>query len=60
MKFELTITLTYDVDPEDYAEDQSPQEMVDSDVAAADDSPESFLAAAWPYQCKVTGKVLEE
>jgi len=60
MKFQLTFVVTYEVDPENYEEDKSPTEMVDEDVADAEELPERFFANAHPYQCKVTGKVIEE
>jgi len=60
MKFQLTFTVTYDAYLEDYDEGKTPAEMVDEDAAAAQQNPIQFMIAAYPYHCKVTGKVIEE
>lgn len=60
MKFEVTIVLTYEADPEDYGNELSTAEMLDADVADADSNLPAFVSSAFPYQQKISGKIIEE
>lgn len=60
MKFQITLTIEYEVSPESYGEDKSPAEMVDIDVASYDKEPDLLAELCQIHPYKISGKVLEE
>lgn len=60
MKFQITLTVEFEAEPEWYGEDKSPQEMLDIDIKNYDEEPWNLAELCQTHSYKVSGKVLEE
>ena len=60
MKFQITLSVEFEVNPEYYDGDKSPKEMLDIEIANYDQAPWDLAELCQMNPYKVTGKIIKE
>lgn len=60
MRFQITLTVDYEVNPQSYPEGSSPEDMLDIDVANYESDPTSLLLLCENENFVVTGRICRE